>query len=258
MERLHKFLARCGVASRRQCEVLIAAGHVAVNGQKIIRMGVQVDPDSDDVRVDGRPIRAAPMVYYLLNKPKGYLVTQRDEFSRRRAADLLAGVQERVFPVGRLDQESEGLLLFTNDGGLAQRLAHPSYGVPKTYVARVRGLVDPSILSRLTQGIHLSEGRVAASSAAIRYSSYETSTIEITLHEGQNREIRRMLAQLGYPVKHLRRVRFGNLTDLGLPVGRFRPLRPREVQELRALALARNGVPPSISRSGNSPGLLTN
>jgi len=233
VERLQKVLAQAGIASRRECERIIAEGRVTVNGEAVTQMGRQVDPEKDDIRCDGARVRSRYKVYFLLNKPRGYLCTQKDEYGRKRAADLLVGVKERVFPVGRLDKESQGLLLFTNDGELANRLTHPRYGIPKTYLAVVRGEIKPQDLEKLSNGLHLSEGRVQAERAAVQFSSHEETAVEIVLREGRNREIRRMLARLGYEVKRLKRTRIGGLTDRGLGVGHFRPLSPDEVASLR-------------------------
>jgi 23S rRNA pseudouridine2605 synthase len=232
MERLHKVLASAGVASRRQCERIIADGRVTVNGDTVTEMGTQVDPDKDDIRCDGARIRTEHKVYYLLNKPRGCLCTQKDEYGRKRAVDLLVGVTERVFPVGRLDRESQGLLLLTNDGELANRLTHPRYGVPKTYLALVRGEVKAADLDTLKKGLHLAEGAVKAEDAAIQFSDGHETVLRIVLREGRNREVRRMMARLGYRVKRLRRVSIGSLTDEGLEVGRFRPLTREEVAGL--------------------------
>ena len=233
MERLQKVLAGAGVGSRRTCEEIIAEGRVTVNGDVVPKMGVLVDPEEDDIRCDGVRVKARWKVYYLLNKPRGYICSQSDEYGRKRAVDLLVGVKERVFPVGRLDKESQGLLLFTNDGDLANRITHPRFGVPKTYLASVKGRAEPSAVEDLKTGLHLAEGKVKADQASIHSSDRDTTTFEITLTEGRNREIRRMLAQLGYKVKRLKRTRIANLTDRGLGVGKFRPVSREEAAELQ-------------------------
>lgn len=248
IERLQKTLAKAGIASRRHCELLIAAGRVTVNGQKVTQMGVRVDPETDDIRFDGTPLRHEDKAYYLLNKPQGYLTTQSDEFGRKRAADLLVGINKRVYPVGRLDRDSEGLLLFTNDGKLAQELTHPRYSVPKTYLVMIEGLAPPGLLERLYRGVHLAEGLARITSGSLRYSSYETSAFEIILQEGHNRELRRILAKLGCKVKYLRRIRIGNLTDHGLPAGHFRELKAQEVQDLYSLVRAPEKSAPNLRR----------
>lgn len=236
-ERLQKVLASAGFGSRRACEEMILEGRVSVNGQRVEEMPVLVDPQADDVRVDGRRIRFERKVYYLLNKPKGVLCTQHDPSGRKRATDLLANVKERVYPVGRLDADSEGLLLMTNDGELAAALTHPRYGVPKTYRARVSGKVGPADVARLRQGIWLSEGKTRPSRVSIAYSSRTYSVLEITLREGRNRQVRRMLAKLGHPVRELKRIRIGPLSLRGLGTGRVRQLTPSEVQRLREHAI---------------------
>jgi len=234
MERLQKILAGAGLGSRRQCEEIISAGRVTVNGEVIDKMGVQVDPEKDIIHVDGDRIRTERKAFYLLNKPKGYVVTQSDEFGRKRAADLLVGVEERVFPVGRLDMDTEGLLIFTNDGDLANYLTHPRYGVPKTYLALIRGAVQDSDLEKLRGGLYFEEGKVQADTVSIRFKTHETTTVEMTLREGRNREVRRMFVRLGYKVKNLKRVRIGNLTDRGLSVGHYRYLRRNEIEALQS------------------------
>jgi 23S rRNA pseudouridine2605 synthase/16S rRNA pseudouridine516 synthase len=175
-------------------------------------------------------------VYYLLNKPKGVLCTQSDPARRTRAVDLLPGVRERVYPVGRLDVDSQGLLLMTNDGELAARLTHPRYGVPKTYRARVSGRISRELTAKLREGVWLSGGKTQPARVSLVYESKEHSILEMTLHEGRNRQVRRMLARLGHPVRELTRIRMGRLELKGLGPGQFRLLRPAEVAELRSLA----------------------
>jgi 23S rRNA pseudouridine2605 synthase len=235
-ERLQKVLAAAGFGSRRACEEMILAGRISVNGRWVRSLPVLVDPDTDHFCVDGRRVHLERKVYYVLNKPKGVLCTQSDPARRTRAVDLLAGVRERVYPVGRLDADSQGLLLMTNDGELAARLTHPRYGVPKTYRARVGGRISPGLIEKLREGIWLSGGKTRPAQVKLVYESKEHSILEITLHEGRNRQVRRMLARLGHPVRELTRVRIGRLELKGLGPGQFRPLRPVEVAELRSLA----------------------
>jgi 23S rRNA pseudouridine2605 synthase len=237
-ERLQKLLAAAGLGSRRACEELILEGRVRVNGTVVDRLPVLVDPQRDHVSVDGRPVRAEHTVYYMLHKPRGVVCTNRDPAGRRRAVDLLGGVRERVYPVGRLDAESTGLLLMTNDGELAARLTHPRYGVPKTYRAEVAGRVGPQALERLRAGVWLSDGRTGRADASIIYQRPDSTVLEITLREGRNREVRRVLAKLGHKVYRLKRIRIGGLSLKGLPPGGFRPLRPDEVRGLTAAAVA--------------------
>jgi len=241
--RLQKFLAEAGVASRRACEDLILAGSVTVNGQVVDSLPAFVDPEKDDVRVEGRRVRPEKKVYYLLNKPKGVVCTNRDPAGRKRAIDLLAGVKERVFPVGRLDEDSDGLLLMTNDGELAQRLTHPRYGVEKTYRVEVKGQIAPEHLEKMRGGVWLSEGKTQPAKVRVLHKSRELTVIEVGIKEGRNRQVRRMLARLGYKVKRLTRVRIGRISIRGLGRGRFRALTDEEVRYLKKLA----GLEPSPS-----------
>jgi 23S rRNA pseudouridine2605 synthase len=250
-ERLHKWLAAAGIASRRECEEMILDGRVTVNGRLADRLPVLIDPQRDDVRVDGRRIHAQRKVYFLLNKPRGVVCTNRDPAGRKRAVDLLVGVRERVFPVGRLDADSTGLLLLTNDGELALRLAHPRYGVEKTYRAEIRHAVPPGDLEKLRRGIWLSTGRARhgdapasraqATRVTVVYRSRQETALEIVLREGRNRQVRRMLAALGHPVRRLRRTQIGQLCIRGLGVGRFRPLTPAEVRYLQQIGAKAEG-----------------
>jgi len=215
---------------------MILDGRVTVNGRRVDALPVLVDPERDEIRLDGKRIRLERKVYYLLNKPKGVVCTQRDPSGRRRATDLLVGVRERVFPVGRLDVDSTGLLLMTNDGQLAQHLTHPRYGVPKTYRAEVGGRIEPADVQRLQKGVWLSEGKTQPARVRIIHRGHRRSVLEITLREGRNRQVRRMLARLGHPVRRLMRIRIGRISIRGLGTGKFRPLRPEEIRYLKRLA----------------------
>lgn len=251
LERLQKFLARAGVASRRHAEEFILAGRVTVNGVVIRKMGVKVDPAKDEVRLDTEVVRSVVLpsdrvdpsgppppgpgpraVYLLLNKPIGFLSTVTDDRGRRTVMELLPRLRERVFPVGRLDEDSEGLLLLTNDGDLAQLLTHPRYEVPKTYDLRVRGEVTPEDVEKVERGVWLSEGRTAPSHMRIRRRGRDISHIELILREGRNREIRRIFARLRHPVLSLRRVSLGPVELAGLRLGQVRRLSPEEVKAL--------------------------
>ena len=231
-ERLQKLLSAAGVCSRRAAEEYIEAGRVTVNGERA-RLGVRADPDRDDVRLDGKPLPSgAEPVYLLLNKPRGYVSTLSDEKGRRTAADLVAGCGARVYPVGRLDLDSEGLLLMTNDGALAQRLTHPSRQVEKTYHVWVRGAAEGAA-ERLSRVRDL-EGE------AIRPARVETlrrgegeARLAVTIHEGKNRQVRRMCAACGLEVTRLRRVREHTLVLGSLPPGKWRYLTAEEVAALR-------------------------
>lgn len=235
VERLQKVLSSAGLGSRRACEQLILDGHVRVNGQLIRDLPVLVE-DSDRVEVDGKPIRREKKAYYLLHKPRGVIVSNSDPSGRTRAIDLLVGVGERVFPVGRLDLESSGLLLLTNDGELANRLTHPRYEAPKIYEAQVDGSVSGEAIAKLLEGVYLAEGKTRADRIRVLARSHRQSLLSITLTEGRNRQIRRMLARMGHKVRKLKRVAIGKLTTRGLGVGRFRKLTADEVSYLKRLA----------------------
>jgi len=235
-ERLHKFMARCGVASRRACEQIITEGRVRVNGHVALVLGRVIDPEADEVQVDGKPLAPPRHVYYLLNKPKHVVCTNSDPAGRRRAVDLLADVPVRVYPVGRLDADSTGLLLLTNDGELANRLTHPRYGVPKTYLVEVDGRLSNEDVQRMVAGVWLSEGKATASRVKFVRRVGKRSLLEITLREGRNRQVRRVLAKLGHRARRLTRIRFGPLTLAGLKIGRCRKLTAQEVTALRASA----------------------
>lgn len=232
-ERLQKVLAAAGYGSRRACEQLILDGRVQVNGQTPRELPVLVDPASDRIVVDKRPIRRERTIYLLLHKPKGVLCTHNDPAGRTRAVDLLEGVHERVYPVGRLDADSTGLLLMTNDGELAERLTHPRYGVPKTYRAEVAGAVTEDVLKQLREGIWLAEGKTAPARATVIHRQRDKTILEVTLREGKNREIRRVLARLGHKVRRLTRIAIGPIELRGLPMGGFRALRAGELAALR-------------------------
>lgn len=236
--RLQKILSSAGVASRRSAERLMAEGRVSVNGEVVRELGTRADPDADDIRVDGRPVaRPARRLYLLLNKPRGYVTTRSDPEGRPTVLDLLPDVREYVFPVGRLDYDSEGLLLLTNDGDLAAGLTHPSHEVPREYHARVRGVPDRHALDRLANGVTLDGRRTAPAQVALLERGLgqagDQALVSLTLHEGRTRQVRRMLEAVGHPVVRLRRVRIGPITDATLPLGRYRPLRPGEVDALR-------------------------
>lgn len=232
-ERLQKVLAATGLASRRECEQIILDGRVSVNGRKVDSLPVLVDPEVDKIAVDGRPLRAERKVYFLLHKPKGVHCTNYDPDGRPRAVDLLGGVRERVFPVGRLDADTTGLLLMTNDGELAQQLTHPRHGIPKTYRAHVNGRVTAEQLEDLRKGVWLAEGKTRVSEATIIHAARDQSVVEVTLREGRNREVRRILAKIGHAVRRLIRIRIGPLSLRGLGPGEFRPLSSSEVNLLK-------------------------
>jgi 23S rRNA pseudouridine2605 synthase len=232
MERLNKYLAHAGVGSRRHCEELILRGRVAVDGQVVRELGTKVEP-SQEVCVDGQPLKLEKPVHYLVNKPRGYLCTNHDPAGRPLATDLVPHVPERVYTVGRLDEDSEGLLLLTNDGDLAFRLMHPRFGVEKTYLVQVAGHPERSDLEQLLKGVWLSDGHVRARHVKRLKSQGESTWLQIILSEGKNREIRRMLARLKHKVMRLRRTAIGPVGLGKLAVGKSRPLRPIELKLLR-------------------------
>ena len=209
MLRLNKYLAHAGVGSRRHCDDLIAAGRVKVDGQVVRDLGTRVDPDRRSVAVDDHPVRAEKLVYWVVNKPRGYLCTNHDPAGRPLAIDLVPHVDQRVYTVGRLDEDSEGLLLMTNDGDLAQQLMHPRFGVEKTYLVQVAGSPTPDDLRQLLDGVWLSEGQVKAKCVKRLKRQGDSTWLQIVLTEGKNREIRRMLAKLGHKVMRLKRIAIG-------------------------------------------------
>lgn len=239
--RLQKILSRAGAASRRAAEQLMREGRVSVNGQTVTELGTRADPERDDIRVDGRRLRAAePRRYLLLNKPRGYVSTRDDPQRRPTVIDLLKGVREYVYPVGRLDYDSEGLLLLTNDGDLAARLMHPRHGVERVYEARVRGVPDRREMGRLSKGIVIDGRRTAPAQArllrAIDAASGPQAVVELTLREGRKHQARLMCEAIGHPVVRLRRVRIGPIADERLKSGRWRELTRRELERLKNAA----------------------
>lgn len=236
-QRLQKLLSRAGVASRRAAEKLIAEGRVTLNGETVREMGVKADPGVDDIRVDGRRVKAAERPrYILLNKPKGVVTTRSDPQRRRTVLDLLGDVREYVYPVGRLDYDSEGLLLLTNDGDLAARLTHPRHGVERTYEARVSGIPDREALDRLRHGIPLDGHRTLPATVMLVNEGRRDrdGVLRLTIREGRNRQVRRMCEAVGHPVKALKRVRIGPLADRRLRVGQWRDLTRDEVEKLKS------------------------
>lgn len=232
--RLQKVLAQAGLGSRRVCEDLIDRRRVRVNGDVAV-LGRRVDPETDVIEVDGAQIGVrAGLVHYLLNKPKGIVTTAADTHGRPTVVELVPA-EPRVFPVGRLDADSEGLLLLTNDGDLTHRLTHPSYGVAKEYLVEVDGEPHRGALSRLREGIDLDDGRTAPAKVAL----LDARLLRITIHEGRNRQVRRMCEAVGFPVLRLVRTRIGPLTDRTLPPGEYRSLTQDEVRALERAAAVR-------------------
>jgi len=223
--RLQKVLAQSGVASRRKCEQLMLDGQVEVDGEVVTRLGTKVDPRRAVIRVSGKRLPpASPHVYLVLNKPRGVVSTMSDPQSRRSLGDLVSERPERLFHVGRLDTDTEGLILLTNDGEFAQRVAHPSYELDKTYVAEVDGRVTKAVLRRLTDGVTLDDGPVTVSSTRLVSVQGERSIIELVIHEGRNRIVRRLLDHVGHPVRRLTRTAIGPVQLQGLGTGELRDL----------------------------------
>lgn len=238
--RLQKVIADSGLSSRRKAETMIEEGRVTVNGRVVRELGTKVDPARDHVKVDGRHIKPAPpQVFIMLHKPKGVVSSLSDPVGRPTITDLLGGVGLRVFPVGRLDYDSEGLLLLTNQGELAQTLLHPRYHVPKTYLIKVKGVLNDEELARLETGVELEDGMTGAAVVKKIRKAEENSWLEITIREGRNRQVKRMLEHVGHPVLKLTRVKFGPLTLGGLAPGEYRYLTDREANALRAIVQRR-------------------
>jgi 23S rRNA pseudouridine2605 synthase len=237
MERLNKFLAHAGVGSRRHNDDLILQGRVSVDGAIVRELGTRIDPARQKVSVDGKPLEMETSVYWLVHKPRGYLCTNHDPAGRPLAIDLVAHIPQRVYTVGRLDADSEGLLLLTNDGDLAFRLLHPRFGVHKSYLVQVAGKPSAEDLEKLLKGVWLSDGYVKASRVKKLKSQGKSAWLEIVLNEGKNREIRRMLARLGHKVMRLRRTAIGPIRLDRLPKGKSRRLKPGEIIMLQKAAV---------------------
>ncbi|MCX6372143.1 MAG: pseudouridine synthase [Actinobacteria bacterium] len=225
------YLARAGLGSRRSCDELIRNGSVTVNDKVVTFPREKIDPE-DVVLVDGEPVEARELRYFLVNKPRGVASTRRDPHAERVIVDLVPNGRI-LFPVGRLDVDTTGLIVLTNDGVLANRLMHPRYGVPKTYVARVRGKVSRRALGTLRQGVDLEDGLTSPAEVNLKKQSAKTALVEITIHEGRKRQVRRMFAAVGLPVEDLHRRRYGPIADKGLEPGGYRELAGDEVEALR-------------------------
>lgn len=229
LERLQKLIARAGVTSRRNAEKLITDGKVTVDGKVITELGAKFDATKNKIRVDGKILKFdTKKIYILLNKPRGYVCTAKDERGRKTVLDLI-NISERVFPVGRLDLNSEGLLLLTNDGELMNALIHPKFKIDKTYRAKVSGEITEEKLDKLRAGIELDDGLTAPAEIFL----IDENLVEITIHEGRNRQIRRMFAAIGCDVKRLKRIKFAGLTLDGVKVGKFRRLSFTEIKNLK-------------------------
>lgn len=235
--RLQKVLADSGVASRRKAEILIANGAVTVNGRVIRELGTKIDPSRDHVKVKGKHIKPPPpQAFLMLNKPRGYLSELTDPFERPTVAQLLPRVPIRVFPVGRLDFDSEGLMLFTNQGAVAHVLLHPRYRVPKTYLVKVKGVLSDQDIAALEKGVPLDDGLAGEADVKKKGKAEANSWLEITIYEGRKHQVKRMLEAVGHPVLKLTRIQMGPLTLGSLPSGRWRHLTDEEANRLREVA----------------------
>jgi len=232
--RLQKYLAECGIASRRASEALIAEGRVTVNGD-VATLGQSVEPGSDQVCVDGEAVDQDRKLYVVLNKPRGHVTTAKDTHGRPTVVECLEGVPARVFPIGRLDMDVDGVLLLTNDGELSHSLMHPSFEVPKTYSAWVRGQMTDETAARLAAGVKLEDGPTAPAKIEIMKRDTRATLIRLTLHEGRKREVKRMCLAVGHPVRSLRRIAFADIRVNGLRPGEWRYMTESEVAHLRQI-----------------------
>ena len=234
--RLQKYMARCGVASRRKSEKIILEGRVTVNGSIVRELGTTINPSKDIIKVDNKKIEMeTDKVYIMLNKPEGYVTTLKDKHSDKIILDLICGIEERIFPVGRLDLDTSGLLLMTNDGDLAYRLTHPSHQVPKKYIASVEGIPDSKKLNRFRKGLKI-DGRMTAEAYIKIVKKYkDSSVLEISIHEGRNRQVRKMCEYIRHPVIKLKRISIGDLNLGDLKIGKWRHLTEREIRYLKKL-----------------------
>ncbi|MFU0791575.1 pseudouridine synthase [Virgibacillus proomii] len=237
-ERLQKVIAQSGITSRRKAEQLILDGKVKVNNKVITKLGTKVHLE-DRIEVDGVPLEKEAPVYYLLYKPRGVISSVKDDKGRKVVTDLLDEIEERVFPVGRLDYDTSGILILTNDGEFANLLMHPRFQIDKVYVAKIKGIPDKAKLAQLRKGVHSGDDLLKAIDyRVLKIDKQKNHTIlQLTLREGKNRHVRRMMEGLGYPVVKLKRERYGLLTLDGLKPGEYRPLNPKEVKQMRNLAL---------------------
>jgi 23S rRNA pseudouridine2605 synthase len=235
LERIQKVLAKAGIASRRESERMVIEGRVIVNGKVVAAPGLKVDPLRDHIKVDGKRLGSfEPNVILLLNKPRGYLSTVRDPKGRPTVLDLLKRIKWRIYPVGRLDFDAEGLLLLTNDGNLAYRLSHPRFSIPKTYFVKVTGVPDEKKLLRLKNGVRLEDGEAKAVSCSLLRQKEKNSWVKVVVTEGRNRLVKRMFEAIGHPVLKLKRVVYGPIRLGDLPFGHYRTLTHGEVNKLKA------------------------
>ncbi|KML46169.1 MULTISPECIES: 23S rRNA pseudouridine(2605) synthase RluB [Bacillaceae] len=238
MERLQKVIAHAGVASRRKAEELMAEGRVRVNGKTVKELGVKVSP-SDRIEVDGIPLEREEPVYFLLYKPRGIISAVSDDKGRKVVTDFFEGIKQRIYPVGRLDYDTSGILILTNDGEFANLLMHPSNEIEKVYVAKLKGIPSKEKMKSLQRGIVLEDGKTAPAKTKLLSmdKKKQTAIVEISIHEGRNRQVRRMFEAIGHPVLKLKRERYGFLTLQGLSAGDARELTAHEVKQLRTLAM---------------------
>jgi 23S rRNA pseudouridine2605 synthase len=236
-ERLQKVIAQSGVTSRRKAEELIAAGKVKVNDKVVTELGTKVTPD-DKIEVEGVQLEKEPPVYYVFYKPRGVISSVKDDKGRKVVTDFFPEIEERIYPIGRLDYDTSGILLLTNDGNFANLVMHPKYGVEKVYVAKIKGIPSKYDLGRLRKGVKDKNEVLKATGYRVLSSDKKknTSILEVSLREGKNRHVRRMMEQLGFPVLKLKREKYGMLTLDGLRVGEFRKMTPKEVKQMRNLA----------------------
>ena len=234
--RINKFLAECGIASRRNCETLVTAGRVKVNGKTVTMLATDVDPELDLVSVDEKPVKPiARHLYLALNKPKGYVCTTNDEFGRKTVMDFFEGKYpgKRIFPVGRLDYDTEGLLILTTDGDLSNRLMHPRNEIPKTYVAKIEGEIAESDLNKLRQGVKLDGVKTKKCKVRLLGTENNVSRVEVVITEGRNRQVRRMFESINRDVIFLKRTAIGDIKLGGLYRGNFRELKENEIEYLK-------------------------
>lgn len=239
MERLQKIISRAGVASRREAEKMILAGRVQLNGEIITELGTQAEPGKDRIAIDGQELRlSVPRLYFLLNKPQGYISAVKDDRGRQTVIDLLPKVKEYIYPVGRLDYDTEGLLILTNDGEMMNGLLHPRYEIAKTYIAKVQGVLRQNQVESLSNGVLLDDGMTAPAKVKLLDTAKDHSSclVQLTIHEGRNRQVRRMLQAVGHRVLRLRRIGFAGLTLQDVAMGTYRELTKEEVAALKNVA----------------------
>ncbi len=237
LERIQKILAKSGIASRREAERMVVEGRVSVNGKIVETLGSKADPSRDSIKVDGKRVaHFEPKVIFLLNKPRGYLSTVKDPKGRPTIMDLLKNVKRRVYPVGRLDFDAEGLLLLTNDGDLAHLFSHPRFSVPKTYLVKVAGVPEEKKLARLRRGVRLEDGEAKAVSCSLIRQREKNSWVRVVVTEGRNHLVKRMFSAIGHTVLKLKRVEYGPIRLGDLPFGQFRRLTPEEMEKIKQIS----------------------